>query len=181
MTGRIKELMFSGNGKQVLSLELNEDFRQQFDSLSGREIDIDLKIHREKRSLTANAYFHLLIHKLAVAMHTTDEEMKVQMVLDYGTQMTDDFGLPIGFKLPAEVDPSVICPYTKCFDEREERGRMFKCYLVYKPTHLMNTAEMARLIDGTIYECKEMGIETDTPEEIARLKSLWEEMEKRAR
>ena len=38
----------------------------------------------------------------------------------------------------------------------------------------MDTAEMNVLIDGLISECKEVGIETDTPSEIARLKDLWQ-------
>jgi hypothetical protein len=34
---------------------------------------------------------------------------------------------------------------------------------------------MARLIDGTIQEAKQLGIETATPDEIARMKALWGE------
>ena len=50
---------------------------------------------------------------------------------------------------------------------------MFKCYLVYKQTHLMDSKEMARLIDGAIEVAKELGIETDTPEQLARYKEEW--------
>jgi hypothetical protein len=32
---------------------------------------------------------------------------------------------------------------------------------------------MARLIDGTIYEAKELNIETMPPAELAQLKSSW--------
>ena len=37
----------------------------------------------------------------------------------------------------------------------------------------MDTKEMARLIDGTIREAKELGIETDTPETLARYQAEW--------
>ena len=37
-----------------------------------------------------------------------------------------------------------------------------------------DTKEMAMFIDGIIAECKELGIETDTPEQIARFKERWE-------
>lgn len=50
---------------------------------------------------------------------------------------------------------------------------MFKCYLAYKQTHLMDSKEMARLIDGAIEVAKELGIETDTPEQLARYKEDW--------
>ena len=37
-----------------------------------------------------------------------------------------------------------------------------------------NTKEMASFIDGIITECKELDIDTDTPEQIARFKERWE-------
>ena len=32
---------------------------------------------------------------------------------------------------------------------------------------------MARLIDGTVSECKDQNIEVATPDEIARMNALW--------
>ena len=40
-------------------------------------------------------------------------------------------------------------------------------------SHTYNTAEMARLIDGTVDEAKALGIETLTPAELERMKSTW--------
>jgi hypothetical protein len=34
---------------------------------------------------------------------------------------------------------------------------------------------MSRLLDLIIQDCKQLGIPTETPDEIARLKSLWGE------
>lgn len=36
-----------------------------------------------------------------------------------------------------------------------------------------DTKQMSRLIDGIIYEARELGIETATPEEVALMKSRW--------
>ena len=36
-----------------------------------------------------------------------------------------------------------------------------------------DTANMSRLIDGIISECREQGIETMTPSELERLKQQW--------
>jgi hypothetical protein len=38
----------------------------------------------------------------------------------------------------------------------------------------MNSKEMSELIDGTVSEAKELGIDTRTPDEIERMKALWE-------
>ena len=109
------------------------------------------------------------MNKIAAKQGVSDSEVKEKLVLEYGALAKDGEGQSIGFKLPANVDVSVIYPYTKCFDEREENGRLFKCYLVYKQTHLMDSREMARLIDGAVYDAKELGIETLPPDELSRL------------
>ena len=49
-------------------------------------------------------------------------------------------------------------------------------YWVVKESHLYNSEEMARLIDGTVTEAKELGIETLPPLEIKRLQDEWESM-----
>ncbi len=37
----------------------------------------------------------------------------------------------------------------------------------------MDSKEMVRLIDGAIEQARELGIETDTPEQLARYKEDW--------
>ena len=114
-----------------------------------------------------------VIEEIAAERGGSDEATKASLVVEYGALAKDADGLTVGFKLPASVDVSTIYPYVKCFDTRVENGKMFKCYLVYKQTHLMDSKEMARLIDGAIEVAKELGIETDTPEQLARYKEDW--------
>ena len=40
-------------------------------------------------------------------------------------------------------------------------------------THLYNTAEMSKFIEGVIQEAQALGIETKTPNEITQMMSLW--------
>ena len=169
MKGRLLDLSVGLNRKQRLTLEIDGDFRDEFDNLHEADLDIEIKKHYQRRSSSANAYFHVLVNKIAAKQGVSDSEVKEKLVLEYGALAKDGEGQSIGFKLPANVDVSVIYPYTKCFDEREENGRLFKCYLVYKQTHLMDSREMARLIDGAVYDAKELGIETLPPDELSRL------------
>jgi hypothetical protein len=133
----------------------------------------EIKQYREKRSLDANAYFHVLVHKIADAMNLGEDETKVNLVLEYGSVMRDENGDKVGFKLPSSVDVNSIYKYAKRFDKRIENGKEFNCYIVYEHTHNYDTKQMARLIDGTVYEAQELGIETMTPKEIEKLKELW--------
>lgn len=47
-----------------------------------------------------------------------------------------------------------------------------------KGTSEYDTKEMSVFIDGVVSEAKELGIQTETPEEIERLKALWQTNEK---
>ena len=51
-------------------------------------------------------------------------------------------------------------------------GLMYRTYIMLKGSHEYNTTEFSRLIEGIIDECKQVGIETATPEEIANMISL---------
>jgi len=173
MKGRLIDLSFSMNKKQRITVEVNSDFREEFDRLKDADIRIEIKKYREKRSKDANAYFHVLVNKIAEAQGLGNDEVKKSLVIEYGALAKDEDGYTVGFKLPESVKIDSIYPYAKIFDVREEDGRTFNCYLVYKHTHELDSKEMSRLIDGTIYEAKELGIETETPEQLARYKEEW--------
>jgi hypothetical protein len=171
---RIKELAKTRSGDYVLSLAVPQHIERYYDDLAEKDLRLELSIWREKRSLNANSYLHLLIGKIAEKLKLGNDEVKFTMVLEYGTVMTDDDGAKVGIKLPSSVDVKRIYPYAKWFDERMENGKAFNCYIIYKQTHALDTAEMSRLINGVVYEAKELGIETETPEQLARIISLWE-------
>ena len=135
--------------------------------------EVEIKPKKKNRSLNANAYFHLLVGKIAEAMNLGEEETKVRLVLEYGTVMRDENGEKVGFKLPVSVDVNNVYKYAKWFDEREENGHKFNCFIIYEHTHNLDTKDMARLIDGTVYEAKELKIETLSSEEIERMVSKW--------
>lgn len=52
-------------------------------------------------------------------------------------------------------------------------GKLYRVYLLMRGSHTYNTYEMSKLIDGTVQEAKEQGIETATPDEIRRMKEQW--------
>lgn len=174
MKGRIVSFAVQPRSRrQLITFELDGDFGGTYDELKDVDIDLAVKKWREKRSLTANAYFHLMVNKIAENQGLGDDEVKAHLVIEYGALAKDDEGQTVGFKLPATVNVTTIYPYCRCFDVRYENGIEFRCYLVYKRTRMMDSKEMSRLIDGAVYEAKNLGIETDTPEQLAKYKALW--------
>ena len=147
--------------------------KQLVDDLREGYLSAEVARYRNQRSLDANAYFHVLCGKLAEHARTGMDEMKAQLVLQYGAMSRGKDGKYAAVKLPESVDVSEFYPYAKWFGESEDKGVRFNHYLFMKRTHTLDSAEMARLIDGTISDCKEAGIETLPPAELERMKNAW--------
>ena len=124
----------------------------------------------KSRSLTQNAYFHAMVGEIAEVSGKGFDEVKIALNTEYGALAKDEDGNTIGFMLPKSVKPETLYKYTRWFDTRTINGKEFDCYMVYKETHLLNSTEMAKLIDGTIRECEQYGIETLSASEIALLR-----------
>ncbi len=172
-----------GNGNIILSFTAKNqqrEIKKAINDLKGwsaagkHQLNLDVKPYRKKRSLDANAYFHVLVHKIAQKLEMGEQETKTKLVLDYGTIMRDETGAKVGLKIPSTVDINNIYKYAKRFDVRNENGIEFNCYIIYKQTHTLDSKEMARLIQGAVNEAEQLDIEVRTPDEIARMLSLWE-------
>ena len=134
---------------------------------------VTIKPYKKRRSLDANAYFHVLVDKIAKALKESAEEVKIRLNLDYGTIAEDDKGLKVGFKALKEVPITQFFKYAKPIGEVIENGKVFVKYIIYKETHTLTTDEMARLIDGAVQEAQQLGIQTLTPMEIENLKKMY--------
>ena len=133
MIGRLIDLSLGLNRKHRVTIEIDQmdrSFREKYDALKGVPVNVEIRKHHAKRSKSANAYFHVLVNKIAAETNDSDDQVKKRLVLEYGAVAKDKDGLSVGFKLPATVDADTIYPYVKCFDVREENGKEFNCYLV---------------------------------------------------
>lgn len=171
--GTIADFILLADGRQRITIETRDDFRLEYDRLREKEIVVEPRVYRKPRSLDANAYFHVLVNKIAAALQATDEDTKKLLVVRYGVVDTDEDGNPMGAMLPASADVDRYFPYTRRYKTVEQNGREYCCYLFYKRTHEMDSAEMSRLIDGTVSEARELGIETMPPDELKALEALW--------
>ncbi len=140
---------------------------------SADKLSIEAKKYRKQRSLDANAYFHVLVNKLARKLNTSDSEMKVRMNLEYGTVARNKDGTITAIKVPYGTDVFALYPYWKKFGECIESNMTWEKWMAYKQTHTLDSKEMAQLIDGVVSECKEQGIETLPEEELKSLLKGW--------
>lgn len=162
------------SGKTVLTIEV--DSCDELDNLTDGDLSLKLTKWREKRSLTANAYFHVLAGKIAEAASCGLTEAKNHLIADYG-QMER---LPDGGVMTVTILDSIDWPRLDALHLRptsatrvQDDGRLYRVYLVMRGSHTYDTREMSVLIDGTVNEAKEIGIETLPPDELERIKSAW--------
>lgn len=131
------------------------------------KLQISIKKFREKRSLDANAYCWVLMSKMAQVLGVSKEEVYEEMLQRYGVLYHDDQGY-VTVTVPARVDVSKMGHFK--FIKQEGN---FKAYIAIKGTSEYDSKEMAQFIDAVVYESLSMGIQTETPEEIERMKQLW--------
>lgn len=179
-TGRLKEPVIDFlTGKMTALIQINEDFRQAYEELKDCEkIDIEVKKHREKRSLNANAYFHVLNGKIADKVGISKPRCKNILIGRYGQpELVGDGGQAV-LKTNITIDQMMEQESLHCMPcgGKEENGIEVNFFRVYRGSHTYNTEEMSILIDGTIQEAKDIGIpdaEIATPDEKRMLKERY--------
>lgn len=156
--------------KPMLMLEVNElnDFKQLVDDMNQCEkLSIEIKPYREKRSLNANNYCWKILTEIANVLRASKDEIYLKLLKRYGQSDM--------FSVLADIPIDKYVKYYEEMGEGKVNGKLFKHYRVYKGSSEYDSREMSIFIDGVVSEAKELGIQTETPDEIARLKSLWGE------
>lgn len=126
----------------------------------------EVKQHREKRSLTANAYAWVLISKIAEVLRVSNEEVYAMALKDYA---------PVSIiRVASDID---ISGFVKHYEPTGyfywTEGIKYAEYMCFMGSSEYDTKQMARFIDGLISDAKALGIETLPPDEIDRMKSAW--------
>ena len=128
---------------------------------------------RRKRSLSANAYFHVLVDKIAEKMRLSHTEVHNMMIADWGRVDEELSTIIMDDEIPWEKVKAIhLRPTTHT--QVLDNGKLYRVYLVMRGSHTYNSLEMAHLIDGTVQEAKKQGIETLPPQELERLKQAWD-------
>ena len=135
-------------------------------------VDLTIDKWSDKRSIQANAYFHVLVNEIAKATKSSMDDVKKMLVLQYGTYARGKDGKCAGVKVPKNTDIEQFYPYYRYIGDDETGLAM---YLFYKRTRDLNKEEMSRLIEGTVSEAKALNIETLTPDELARMMNRYKE------
>lgn len=155
----------------VLSLGIPTIYAKQLDAIiSGFKPDneYELKLYKQKRSLSANAYAWVLMDKLADKLRTTKEQIYRQAIDSVGVFEEIKVNTPeAGQRFKRIWHSNGLGWLTKTIDETT--------ILAYYGSSTYDTKQMARMIDFLQEECMEQGIEVRPQWEVNAMLAEWGE------
>lgn len=183
-TGFLKEPIIDYiTGKITILFEPCEDFREAYEYLKGcGKLTLEIKKYKAKRSLDANAYYWVLLTKLARVLGMTNAEAHNMMLCWYGQlELFNEKAVCMTIPDTEESEKKVknsseyhLRPTSQVREGND--GVMYRTYKLLRGSSTYNTEEMARLISGLIEQCKEAGIpdaEIASPNEKRILKERY--------
>lgn len=167
-------LQFSMDGRQILSLELQGDFRPYIEEFDGKDLKAEIKLFKGKRrSLSANAYAWVLIDRLAEKLNLPPQEIYKNAIRHIG-----------GVSETICIQNRAVEKFCECWQKNgigwqteiiDSKLDGCSCVVCYYGSSTYDQAQMARLIEILIQDCKAVGgIETMTPAELSRMCEEWQ-------
>lgn len=175
-TAKLREMTQDVNTRRyVLSLEMHDatSAMRAWDELHGDDkISVRLSKYRRKRSLDANAYAWTLLDKLSAVLRIPKETIYRGYIKDVGgasdTVCVKTESVP---KLCAAWEKNGIGWQWASFPSSTNG---YTNVILYYGSSTYDTAQMSRLIDLIVQDCKAQGIETGDREDIKNLLETWD-------
>ena len=172
-------------GKMRLTFEFDSDVSAAIDKIKDKLLRITVKLWRDKRSLDANSYYWVLLSRLAEAVGISKPRAHNLMLRKDGQNLVIDSQIAFlvipdteeAEETALEAESFHIRPTSQVKQGKD--GKMYRTYTVLAGSSTYDTKEMSELINGLVSECKEQGIETLTPDELARMMKDYEENHKK--
>lgn len=129
----------------------------------------EIKRYREKRSVSANAYFWKLADELSMVLGITKEEVYKRAIYHAGK-----------FQILEAVNEEVAQTFCKRWCMNGLGWYAYcdkikpKTIYMYYGSSVYNTKEMSRIIDYLVDECKRQNIETRPKDEVDAMLREWE-------
>ena len=164
---RLLDLSMGLNGRQRLTIELDSDFRSEFDDLHDVEVDVKVTKHRVKRSLDANAYAWVLVDKIAQKRRMSKAEVYRNAIREIG-------GVSEVVCIQNRAVKTMKDVWTRNgigwqVEEMESKIEGCTNLILYKGSSVYDSRQMSALIDSLVQDAKSIGIETRPQWEIDSL------------
>lgn len=174
MRGKLKDLTMNRDGSQNVTVTVTADFRRTFDQLKGKDLDIEIKQHRERRSRDANSFCWALCTEIGNAMvpPMPKEDVYRGAIREVGEYEP----LPIKAEAVSTFQERWAGKGSGWFAEVIDDSKIpgYKLVFAYYGSSTYDTKTMSRLIDHLIDETEQMELAIPlSKKEVDRLKETW--------
>lgn len=153
---------------------VKEGIRSLIKLICDKDVDVSIALHKESKTDQQRKYFWTLVKELRSSMKNgqTENDVYLQLLRGYGT--SDLISLPSDQVHLARACYRIVEVQSQEEFVNKENERITVCTLrCWKGLSEYDTNEACMLIDGAVEECKNLGIPTDTPDEIRKMKEMW--------
>lgn len=175
-TGKITNISRDWKTNRLnITFSLNEKVEGEIDKIKDCEkLSIRAVRFRKKRSLDANAYMWVLCQKIAEVMNVSSFAVYQKAIMDKGVSEPLKLSRKaLNTLLAHQEDEKALFRGFREFSSETVDGMEYVKVLAYFGSSTYDTKQMSILIDSIVCEAKELDIETETPEEIERMKKEW--------
>ena len=154
-----------------ITVTVTSDFREAFDELADKEVNIEIKKYSKRRSLDANAYCWSIIDQIAKKQHIKKSEVYRNAIRDIG-------GVSDIVCVASEAAEH-LCRGWEAHGEGwqteavESANEGFTNVTLWYGSSVYDTGQMSALIDSLKQDAEGLGIVTMTEQETDRLLMLW--------
>lgn len=180
MKARLKDIVLPfGNKNPVASFEV-ECNAETIERYKDKDLDLDIKQHREKRSLDANKMLWACLGDIAKVLQMDTWELYLLMLKRYGKYTTvlvnaDAVGMMRRrWREIDEIGDTTIVNE----DGIAQRKVYLNCYF---GSSTYDSKEFSALLDGVVSEMKEIGLEPPLSRDMQRAIENWEAVHDKAR
>ena len=172
-TGHYSGASLTLDGRMTITLEVNEKADvMEWVNHTDREklMDIEVKPHRKKRSLDANAMLWACIGDMAKALNVPKERIYLKALRDYGQYEM--------MSCKKTAFPMFKRQYKDCEQvgyEYAHNGSVWIDIICYFGSHTYDTKQFSDLLDGVVSDMRELGLQPPPPKQIEEGLRLWEE------
>lgn len=173
MKAQLTNLTFDRTGEQILTLRTSEDITGIFDDLNQTDVEVSIKKWRKRRSVNANSYAWVLMNQLSERTGLPVRDVYRRAIKEVGDN--SDTVCVLNEAVPKLRESWEKNGQGWCTEIADSKLNGCTNVVLYYGSSTYDTAQMSRLIDVIVEDCKAVGIETKTPEEIASLIERWGE------
>lgn len=174
-TGKLKDLTLNLDGTQNVTITVNTDFREEYDTLAEKPIKVEIKKFNPARSINANDYFWNLCGEIAKKSSKYSKDGKndvyreaIRAKGEYEPLVIREDALP---RFVSRWGDKGVGWFVDVIDDYKDQ---YKVVHAYYGSSTYDSLSMSRIIDYVVMTANDLGISTMTEKEKDKMLSDWQ-------